>query len=60
MGSFPEYLRCICCEKIMLKTFEREAGSSCHGAVETNPTRNHEAVDSIHGLAQWVKDLPLP
>ena len=25
-----------------------------------NPTRNQEVVDSIPGLAQWVKDLPLP
>ena len=25
----------------------------------TNPTRNHEAVGLIPGLAQWVKDLAL-
>ena len=35
-------------------------GSSCHGAAEVNPTRNHEIVGSIPGLAQGVKDLVLP
>ena len=35
------------------------SGSSCRGAVETNPTRNHEVAVSIPGLAQWVKDLAL-
>ena len=25
-----------------------------------SPTRNHEVVSSIPGLAQWVKDLVLP
>ena len=38
----------------------RDSGSSHHGTEETNPTRNHEVVGLIPGLAQWVKDLVLP
>ena len=29
--------------------------SSCCGAAETNPTRNHKVGGLILGLAQWVK-----
>ena len=43
--------------KVFKSTFE---GSSCHGAVETNLTRNREVVGSIPGLDQWVKDPALP
>ena len=30
------------------------------GSVVMNPTRMHEDVGLIHGLAQWIKDLELP
>ena len=33
--------------------------SSRLGAVETNPTRNHEVAGLTPGLTQWVKDLVL-
>ena len=34
--------------------------SSHCGTAEMDPTRNHEVVGSIPGLAQWVKDPALP
>lgn len=34
--------------------------SSSHGALETNPTRNHELEGSIPSLSQWVEDPVLP
>ena len=46
----------------MLKNIKRKKNtkiqkrSSCCGAAETNPTRNHKVADSIPGLARWVKD----
>ena len=43
---------------ICLKIFQHR--SSCRGAAEMNPTRNHEVASLIPGLAQWVEALALP
>ena len=39
--------------------YKTEAGSFHYGAVEMNPTSNHEVAGSIPGLAQWAKALAL-
>ena len=39
---------------------ERCCRSSHCGAVEMNPTGNHEVAGSIPGLTEWVKDPSLP
>ena len=45
---------------LYIYTLKKVVSSSLCGAVETNPTRNHEVVAAIPGLsAQWVKDLAL-
>ena len=38
---------------------KKPSRSSHHGAVEMNPTRNHEVAGWIPGLTQWVKDPAL-
>ena len=38
------------------QTRKEKIWSSRHGTAETNPTRNHEDVGSIPGLAQRVKN----
>ena len=47
-------------DKHILAFTRKRNQSSYRGSVETNPTRNHEAADSIPGLAQQVKDPALP
>ena len=50
--NYTEFLKsqCNCRGKELL-----QLGSSCRGAAETKPTRNHEVAGSIPGLTQWVK-----
>ena len=47
------------CVVITLKTISSLESSHC-GAAEMNPTRNHDVVGLIPGLAQCVKDLAFP
>ena len=45
--------------KYLVALDKTDLRSSCRGAAEMNPTRNHEVEGLIPGLAQWVKDLVL-
>ena len=43
-------------ENMGAEIITEDTGSSRHGAVEKNLTRNHEVAGSTPVLAQWVKD----
>ena len=47
-------------DKEYLQKIYTTAWSSRHGAMEMNPTRNHEVAGLIPDLALWVGDLVLP
>ena len=47
-------------EKIEVKSISAEGGVPVMAQWLMNPTRNHEVVGSILGLAQWVNDPSLP
>ena len=51
---------CSCSATCSCLQIKRRKRSSHCGAVEMNPTRNHEVEGSIPGLSQWVEDLALP
>ena len=61
-GSGGPPLLFLCVEGRVCKRTQRYyyVCSSYLGTVEMNLARKHEVVGSIPGLAQWVKDSPLP
>ena len=46
-------------EKLLIVHLKLKFRSSCRGAAEMNPTRNHAVSGSIPGLDQWVKNPAL-